>query len=111
MRRVRCAPCHEGTPALKEKEIRRRLKKLKGWRYLKKSRAIGARFRMKNFISAVKAIQKISLIAEKMDHHPDLHLTGYRNLAIEISTHSIGGVSENDLILAGKIQPLLTGRL
>ena len=45
-------------------------------------------------------------IAEAEGHHPDLHLEGYRNLSIEIWTHAIGGLSENDFILAAKIDLL-----
>jgi hypothetical protein len=50
--------------------------------------------------------QRIGQIAEAEDHHPDLHLTGYRNVAIELSTHALGGLSENDFILAAKIDQL-----
>ena len=45
-------------------------------------------------------------LAEAEDHHPDLHLEGYRNVWIELSTHAIGGLSENDFILAAKIDRL-----
>jgi len=61
---------------------------------------------MKGFLSAVEFIEKIAQVAEAEDHHPDLHLTGYRKLAIELSTHAIGGLSENDFILAAKIDQL-----
>ncbi|MFO0929868.1 MAG: 4a-hydroxytetrahydrobiopterin dehydratase [Gemmataceae bacterium] len=45
-------------------------------------------------------------VAEAEGHHPDLHLTGYRNVAVELSTHAIGGLSENDFILAARIDQL-----
>ena len=61
---------------------------------------------MKDFMAAIALINSIAEIAEKEDHHPDLHLTGYRNLRIELSTHSIGGLCENDFILAAKINEL-----
>ena len=48
-------------------------------------------------------------VAEAEDHHPDLHLTGYRNVAIEIWTHAINGLSENDFILAAKIDTTAGG--
>ena len=53
-------------------------------------------------------IDKIAPLAEADDHHPDLHLTGYKRLLIELSTHAIGGLSENDFILAAKINEILT---
>ena len=58
---------------------------------------------VKDFLAAIKFFNAVAEIAESDDHHPDLHLTGYRNVAIELSTHAIGGLSENDFILAAKI--------
>ena len=103
-----CSPCHEGTPALAEKEILSRLKKLKNWRYLKKRRVLRVDYRLKDFTSAVHHIQKIARIAEQMGHHPDIHLTQYRHLAIEISTHSISAVSAGDFILAAEIEKIFS---
>jgi 4a-hydroxytetrahydrobiopterin dehydratase len=57
-------------------------------------------------MAAVKFINSVAEIAEKEDHHPDVHLTGYRNLKIDLSTHALGGLSENDFILAAKINEL-----
>jgi 4a-hydroxytetrahydrobiopterin dehydratase len=45
-------------------------------------------------------------VAELEGHHPDLHLTGYRNVAVELWTHAAGGLTENDFILAAKIDAL-----
>ena len=45
-------------------------------------------------------------IAEDDGHHPDLHIEGYRNVSVELWTHAIGGLSENDFILAAKIDRL-----
>ena len=61
---------------------------------------------MKDFMAVVGLVVRIARIAERENHHPDLHLTGYRRLKIELSTHSIGGLSENDFILASKIDRL-----
>ena len=49
---------------------------------------------------------KVAEVAEAEAHHPDLHLVDYRNVAIEIWTHDIGGLSENDFILAAKINQI-----
>lgn len=48
----------------------------------------------------------ISVVAEEEGHHPDLHLTGWRNVRIDLSTHAIGGLSLPDFILAAKIDAL-----
>lgn len=61
---------------------------------------------MKDFVAAVALISRIKDAAEAADHHPDLHLTGYRSLAVELSTHSIGALSEKDFRLAAKIDKL-----
>jgi 4a-hydroxytetrahydrobiopterin dehydratase len=51
-------------------------------------------------------LNRVAEIAEDEQHHPDLHLTGYRHVRIEITTHAIGGLSENDFILAAKIDEI-----
>jgi 4a-hydroxytetrahydrobiopterin dehydratase len=61
---------------------------------------------VKDFLTAIQFFQDIARVAEAEDHHPDLHLTGYRNVAVELSTHAIGGLSENDFILAAKIDAI-----
>ncbi len=58
----------------------------------------------KNFSQALESINAIGRIAERENHHPDVHLTGYRNVEIVLYTHSIGGVSANDLSLARMIE-------
>lgn len=70
-------------------------------------KALRKTVKCKDFLDAVALIQRIAPIAEAEDHHPDLHLTGYRRLTIELSTHAIGGLSENDFILAAKVDQLL----
>jgi len=55
----------------------------------------------------MECVNRIAELSEAEGHHPDLHMTGYRNLKIELTTHAIGGLSENDFILAAKIDALL----
>jgi len=57
-------------------------------------------------MSALEFFNHVAALAEEEGHHPDLHLVGYRNVAIELWTHAIGGLSENDFILAAKIDQL-----
>ena len=61
----------------------------------------------KNFVEVMGVVNQIAELAESDGHHPDLHITGYRQLKIELTTHAIGGLSENDFILAAKIDQLL----
>lgn len=60
-------------------------------------------FTAKHFQAALDAINAIGVIAEKESHHPDLHLTSYRNVEITIYTHKLNGVTESDLTLASMI--------
>jgi 4a-hydroxytetrahydrobiopterin dehydratase len=102
----KCVPCEGGQPPLRASEIRRLHKQLPRWSLTSDKKTLTQTWRMKDFMAAIKLIQRIAKIAEKEDHHPDLHLTGYRSLKIELSTHSIGGLSKNDFILAAKIESL-----
>ena len=102
----KCAPCEGGVPPLSESEARSLLQQLQGWSLTPDGKSLFKALRMKDFLAAIDFMKRIAEVAEKEDHHPDLHLTGYRNLRIELSTHSIGGLSKNDFILAAKIDDL-----
>ena len=102
----RCRPCEGGVSPLPESAARALLQDLKGWE-LVGGTMIRKTVKCKDFLDAVSLIQRIAPIAEAEDHHPDLHLTGYRALTIELSTHAIKGLSENDFILAAKIDEIL----
>ncbi len=102
-----CAPVAKGTPVLRPETAQTLLKEIPGWEMVD-GKAIRRVFRCKDFKDAVSLINRVCTVAESNDHHPDLHLTGYRNLTIEISTHSIGGLSDNDFVLAAKLDRILT---
>ena len=55
---------------------------------------------------AIKIMNNIAALAEREQHHPDLHLENYRHLWVELYTHAIGGLSENDFIVAAKIDQI-----
>ncbi len=102
----KCVPCEGGSEPLSKELAVKYLNELKGWTLSGDTKSIRLEYLMKNFMAAVELIRKIAEVAENEDHHPDIHLTGYRRLAIELSTHAIGGLSENDFILAAKIDQL-----
>ena len=95
-----------GAKRLKKTEVVSRLKHLESWDLSGNAKSIFKEYLMKDFMAAVRFIERIAKVAEAEGHHPDLHLSGYRKLRIEISTHAIGGLSENDFILAAKIDKL-----
>ena len=102
----RCAPCEGSIPALSKSQSLNYLKGLRNWKLSGDAKSIYVDHVMKNFSSAIQQIQKIARLAEKEGHHPDIHLTGYRKLRIKLSTHAIRNLSENDFILAAKIDAL-----
>ena len=104
----KCKPCEGGAEPLPPSAAQRLLQDVKGWE-LVEGTTLRKTVTCKDFLDAVSLIQRIAPIAEAEDHHPDLHLTGYRKLTIELSTHAIGGLSENDFILAAKIDQLIGG--
>lgn len=102
----KCKPCEGSAEPLPASAAAKLLEDLSGWE-LVGGKSIRKLLKCSDFKGAVALIQKIAVIAEAEDHHPDFHLTGYRKLAIELSTHAIGGLSENDFIVAAKIDQLL----
>ena len=60
----------------------------------------------KNWGAAMGFFNALSAIAEEEGHHPDIHLTGWRNVRVDLSTHAIGGLSMPDLVLAAKIDAI-----
>jgi 4a-hydroxytetrahydrobiopterin dehydratase len=101
-----CVPCEGGQPPLSESESTELLKQVSGWSLTPDKKGLTQSWKMKDFMSAMRLIHYIAALAEQEDHHPDVHLTGYRNLKIDLSTHAIGGLSKNDFILAAKIDDL-----
>ena len=101
-----CKPCEGGVPALTAAQVRTLLKDVPDWKLTADGKAIRREWRVQDFGTALDFFRRVGQIAEKEDHHPDLHLTGYRNVAIEMTTHALGGLSENDFILAAKIDTL-----
>ena len=104
--RKHCRPCEGGIPPVPLEQVRRYLAELPGWQLTADGQRLRREWRVQDFLTALDFFQRVGQIAEQEDHHPDLHLVGYRNVAIEIWTHAIGGLSENDFILAAKIDTL-----
>ena len=77
------------------------------WSLNEDATMISRKLNCEQFVDAVQRVNEIAEIAESEGHHPDLHLTGYRHLRIDLTTHAIGGLSENDFIVAAKIDRLL----
>lgn len=97
-----CVPCEGDTPTLDHEENIKLLGELNGWSLLE-DKSIEKVFVFKNFKEALAFVNKVGEIAEKEGHHPDITIFDYKNVRITLSTHAIGGLSDNDFILAAKI--------
>jgi 4a-hydroxytetrahydrobiopterin dehydratase len=102
----KCVPCEGGIPAYSPEEAKKQVENLPGWKLTEDGKRIRREWVVKNFMAGIHFFSDVAQLAEAEGHHPDLHLAGYRNVAIEIWTHAIGGLSENDFILAAKIDKL-----
>jgi 4a-hydroxytetrahydrobiopterin dehydratase len=99
----KCVPCEGGVPKYSLEAAQAQLKTLTGWRLTHDGQRIRKEWIVKHFMAGIDFFNAVAKIAEEDAHHPDLHLEGYRNVWIELWTHAIGGLSENDFILAAKI--------
>ncbi|HET6422962.1 MAG TPA: 4a-hydroxytetrahydrobiopterin dehydratase [Planctomycetaceae bacterium] len=102
----KCVPCEGGVPVLSPAEATKLCGQVSGWNVTSDGLRIRKEWVLKNFDAAMAFFHRVALVANAEGHHPDLHLVGFRNVAIEIWTHAIGGLSENDFILAAKIDEL-----
>ncbi len=102
----RCVACEGGVPTLTEPEVANLLKAVPEWYSVHAGCRIRREWTARNFFAAIGFFNEVAAIAEFEGHHPDLHLEGYREVAVEIWTHAIGGLSENDFILAAKIDAI-----
>jgi 4a-hydroxytetrahydrobiopterin dehydratase len=104
--RKKCTPCEGGVPPLPPDQVKALLKQVPGWTLASDARRIRRQWRVKDFAEGLDFFRRVGEIAEAEGHHPDLHLVEYRNVAIEIWTHAAKGLTENDFILAAKIDLL-----
>lgn len=91
------------TPKLAPDEIQQHLPSLPAWRLIDDGKKMRREFVARNFVQAIKFLNGVADVAEAEGHHPDLHLTEYRTVAIEVWTHAIGGISMHDVVLAAKV--------
>lgn len=101
----KCVACEGNVAPFNKEEADVLLKQLNNWTLSGDSRWISKEFKFKNFAEALAFVDKVGAIAEGEGHHPDIQL-GWGKATIELTTHAIKGLSENDFILAAKIDKL-----
>ncbi len=100
----KCVPCEGGVGKLNKDQIDALMPALTGWAV--RDDQIQKRFTFGNFVEAMAFLNKVAAIAEEEGHHPDFSVH-YNKVDMTLWTHAIGGLSENDFILAAKIEALL----
>jgi 4a-hydroxytetrahydrobiopterin dehydratase len=99
----RCAPCEGGVPPLSPEQAEALARSVEGWTISPDTKQVSRSWTVKNFMAGVDFFNKVAALAEEEGHHPDLHLEAYRQVTIVLWTHAVGGLTENDFILAAKI--------
>ena len=102
----KCLPCEGGVEPCSIDHSKSQLARLTGWELTHEGQRIRKEWVVKNLMGGMEFFNAVATIAEEDGHHPDLHIEGYRNVSVELWTHAIGGLSENDFILAAKIDQL-----
>ncbi|XP_044496802.1 pterin-4-alpha-carbinolamine dehydratase 2, mitochondrial-like [Mangifera indica] len=105
----KCVPCNakEMRP-MAEESAHHLIPKVEGWNLVKEDGILklNRSWKVKSFTKGMDFFKFVANVAEAEGHHPDLHLVGWNNVKIEIWTHAVGGLTENDFILAAKINKL-----
>lgn len=99
----RCRPLPAGTPPMTQAQIDAGLSGLPGW--TQSDGCIIKTFSFASYARTMAFVNAVAAIAEREDHHPDM-LVGYDSCRVSYSTHSVGGISENDFICAAGIEAL-----
>jgi len=97
----KCVPCEGGTLPLAQEKVEEDMKEVQGWE-VQDNKIIEKIFSFKTFREAIDFVNEVATIAEQEQHHPDIYIR-YRKVTLKLSTHAIKGLSENDFIMASKI--------
>ncbi len=89
---------------LSEDQIKAGLEQLKHWK--RDGNALVREWTLKDFIQALKFVNEVGEIAQRADHHPDILIHGWNKVKLMLSTHTAGGITTNDVELAGEINAL-----
>ncbi|KEZ76256.1 4a-hydroxytetrahydrobiopterin dehydratase [Salinisphaera hydrothermalis] len=102
----KCAPCEGGTQPMAGRAVTERMQQLsEHWQSADDEKIVGT-FKFKNYYETQAFVNAVAYIAHREDHHPDITF-GYNSCRIELTTHAIGGLSDNDFISAAKIDRLV----
>lgn len=104
----KCVSCEGTTPPMGDADIQKYISQVHGWAVSDTApKKIRKEFELKNFKEAMAFINKVAEIAEAEGHHPDIYIF-YNKVRLELWTHAANGLTENDFIIAAKIDATLT---
>lgn len=101
----KCVPCRGGIPPLSVQKAQEFLKKIDNWGLVGGGKKIRKNFEFKNFLESMGFVNRVAKVAEMEGHHPDIFVS-YNKVTLTVFTHAIGGLHENDFILAAKIDAI-----
>jgi 4a-hydroxytetrahydrobiopterin dehydratase len=99
----KCVACEGGVTPFNKIEAEVLLKQVPGWELSSDGKTISKKYQWKDFVEALAFVNKVGALAQGEGHHPDIHIVDYKFVKLDLSTHAIGGLSQNDFILAAKI--------
>ncbi|MBM3247870.1 MAG: 4a-hydroxytetrahydrobiopterin dehydratase [Candidatus Omnitrophica bacterium] len=100
----KCVPCEGGTTPMSSEEANRYISQVMGWQIIE-DKKIKKEFKFKDFKGSLDFVNKVGALAEQEQHHPNITII-YNKVNITLSTHAIGGLSQNDFIMAAKINQI-----
>jgi 4a-hydroxytetrahydrobiopterin dehydratase len=106
LRSKQCGACEGEAEKLTPDQAEVQLKALSGWELTEDGKRISKDWGVQDFAAGMEFLNQVAELAEQEGHHPDLHLENYRHVRIVTWTHALDGLSENDFILAAKIDKL-----
>jgi 4a-hydroxytetrahydrobiopterin dehydratase len=101
----RCIPCEGGFPALTREQASDLMDQVVGWTLNEEATALSRSYKFKDFKEALAFVNQVGELAEEDNHHPNISFT-WGKVDLSLTTHSVKGLSENDFILAAKINML-----
>jgi len=107
LKKKKCVPCEGGLSAMTRAEFSKYLDEVSGWDVIDNDTKLVREFTFEDFKAALNFVNLIGEIAEDEGHHPNMNIHSWNKVRVTVYTHAIGGLSENDFILAAKIDPLV----
>jgi 4a-hydroxytetrahydrobiopterin dehydratase len=101
-----CREYPQGASTLTPAEVQERLPLVPGWELVDDGKGLRFTERMADFQTAIDLVVEVAKVAEEQQHHPDIQVRSYRTLQLDLSTHSIGGLTDNDFIMAARLNAL-----